>query len=153
VFDRMVALRMRDPHSDLAPLAAALSPDAHAVYALAVNDDPARFAGLYARLPQTMRADVEKLDLARHDLKPLVAKLMLLHGRHDNLIPWPESLALAAAVPEGQARVFLISRVLGHVDLSVSSLFSWCFWREDLPDLWRLWRVIDLLLAEREADA
>ena len=27
------------------------------------------------------------------------------------------------------------------------------FWREDLPDLWRLWRVIDLLLAERMDDA
>jgi hypothetical protein len=83
----------------------------------------------------------------------LKARLILVHGRNDNLIPWPESLALAAAVPQGQARVFLIQRVLGHVDLSVSGLLSWRFWREDLPDLWRLWRVIDLLLAEREAGA
>ncbi|MDP1646527.1 MAG: hypothetical protein Q8K35_09335 [Thiobacillus sp.] len=153
VFDRMVALRTRDPGADLSPLAADLSLDAHAVYALAVNADPARFAGLFARLPQAMRADIELLDLARHDLRPLKARLILVHGRNDNLIPWPESLALAAAVPEGQARVFLIRRVLGHVDLSVSSLLSWRFWREDLPDLLRLWRVIDLLLAEREAGA
>jgi hypothetical protein len=41
--------------------------------------------------------------------------------------------------------------VLGHVDLSVSDLLSWHFWTQDLPDLGRLWRVIDLLLAEREA--
>lgn len=152
-FDRMVALRTRDPRADLTPLAEGLSPDARAVYALAVNDEPARFAELYARLPEAMRADIGKLDLARHDLQPLKARLLLVHGRHDNLIPWPESLALAAAVPEGQARVFLIRRVLGHVDLDVSSLFSWRFWREDLPDLWRLWRALDLLLAEREADA
>jgi len=153
VFDRMVAQRMRDSHADLSVLAAELSTEAHAVYALAVNADPARFAELFARLPQAMRADIDQLDLARHDLGPLRARLVLVHGRNDNLIPYPESLALAAAVPEGQARVFLIQRVLGHVDLGVSSLLTWRFWREDLPDLWRLWRVIDLLLAEREADA
>ena len=153
VFDRMVEERTRDPRADLSPLAAALSTGARAVYALAVNDDPARFAELYARLPRPMRADLDRLNLARHDLGPLKARLILVHGRNDNLIPWPESLALAAAVSEGQARVFLIRRVLGHVDLSVSDLLSWRFWGEDLPDLWRLWRVIDLLLAEREAGA
>jgi len=50
--------------------------------------------------------------------------------RNDNLIPYPESLALAAVVPEAHARMFLIQRVLGHVDLSVSNLLSWRFWRE-----------------------
>ncbi|MHB0981785.1 MAG: alpha/beta hydrolase family protein [Thiobacillus sp.] len=153
VFDRMVAQRTRDPETDLAPLAAGLSPGARAVYALAVNDDPARFAELFARLPPAMREDIARLDLARHDLAPLQARLILVHGRNDNLIPYTESLALAAAVPAGQARVFLIRRVLGHVDMGVSDLFSWRFWREDLPDLWRLWRVIDLLLAERADDA
>jgi hypothetical protein len=153
VFDRMVEARTRDPRADLAPLATELSEGARAVYALAVNADPARFDELYARLPQAMRADVERLDLARHDLEPLQARLLLVHGHNDNLIPWPESLALAAAVPQGQARVFLIRRVLGHVDLSVSGMLAWRFWGEDLPDLWRLWRAIDLLLAEREAGA
>ena len=46
--------------------------------------------------------------------------------------------------------MLLIRRVLGHVDMKGSDLFSWRFWREDLPDLWR---VIDLLLAERKAGA
>ena len=153
VFDRMVALRTRDPKAGLAPLAAGLSPGAQAVYALAVNNDPARFDELFARLPPAMREDIERLDLARHDLAPLQARLILVHGIHDNLSPWPESRALAAAAPAGQARVFLTRSVLGHVDLGVSDLLSWRFWREDLPDLWRLWRVIDLLLAEREDGA
>jgi hypothetical protein len=150
VFDRMVAQRMDDPRADLEPLAAKLNPDAHAAYALALNTDPARFDALFARLPRGMREDIARLDLARHDLAPLQARLILVHGRKDNLIPYTESLALADAVPAGQARVFLIRSVLGHVDMSVSDLFSWRFWREDLPDLWRLWRVIDLILAERE---
>lgn len=153
LFERMVGERTRDPRADLSPLAAQLSAAARPVYELAVNDAPARFAELYARLPEAMRADIDQLDLARHDLGPLRARLLLVHGRNDNLIPWPESLALAAAVPEGQARVYLIRGVIGHVDMGVSSVFSWRFWREDLPDLWRLWRVIDRLLAEREAEA
>jgi len=151
LFKRMVELRGRDPHAELAPLAADLSAEGKAVYALTINSDPARFPELLAALPEAMRADIERLNLARHDLAPLQARLYLVHGRNDNLIPYSESLALAAAVPAGQARVFLIHRVLGHVDLSIADLFSWRFWREDLPDLWRLWRVIDLLLAERES--
>ncbi|MBW8457621.1 MAG: hypothetical protein K0M58_04150 [Thiobacillus sp.] len=153
VFDRMVAQRLNDPQADLAPLAAKLSPDAHAVYALALNADPARFDALFAGLPRGMREHIARLDLARHDLAPLQARLILVHGRNDNLIPYTESLALAAAVPAEQARVFLIRSVLRHVDMGVSDLFTWRFWREDLPDLWRLWRVIDLLLAERADDA
>ena len=151
LFDGMVALRMRDPAADLNPLASRLSLAGQTVYALAANTDPARFAELLAELPAAMRADLQRLNLARHDLKSLQARLILVHGRNDNLIPWPESLALAAAAPTGRSEVFLIHRVLGHVDLSFSSLFSWRFWREDIPDLWRLWRAIDVLLAERDA--
>ena len=153
VFDRMVALRTRDSHADLTPLAAELSADSRAVYELAAHTDPARFHELLARLPEAMRADISQLDLSRHDLKRLKARLILVHGMNDNLIPYPESLALAAAAPEGQAAVFLIHRVLSHVDLSIAHLFSWQFWSEDLPDLWRLWRVIDLLLAQRQEAA
>lgn len=148
-FERMVELRQRKPTADLAPLATRLSPPGQAVYALAVNTDRERFAELFERLPEAMRADLERLDLARHDLSQLKARLWLVHGRNDNLIPWTESLALATAAPPGQARVFLIHGVVGHVDLAVSDILTWRFWMEDLPDLWRLWRVIDLLLAER----
>lgn len=151
IFDRMVALRMTDPAADLSPLAAELSRGAQAVHALAANTDPARFAELLARLPAAMLADMERLNLARHDLKLLRARLILVHGKNDNLIPYPESLALAAAAPEGLADVSLIHGVLGHVDLKFSSLFTWRFWSEDLPDMWKLWRVIDSLLAERMA--
>ena len=153
VFDRMVALRTRDPHADLTPLAAELSADSRAVYELAAHTDPARFTELLARLPEAMRADISQLNLSRHDLKRLKARLILVHGMNDNLIPYPESLALAAAAPEGQAAVFLIHRILGHVDLNIARVFSWQFWSEDLPDLWRLWRAIDLLLAQRQEAA
>jgi len=34
-----------------------------------------------------------------------------VHVRNDNLIPYPESLSLAAAAAAGKSRVFLIHRV------------------------------------------
>lgn len=147
---RMVALRAEDRDADLAPLAAALEGAGRSVYDLAVNTDPARFHAYFARLPEAMRKDIEQLDLAKQDLGALRARLILVHGIGDNLIPWPESVALARAAPAGQAEVFLIGSVLGHVDLGMANVFTWRFWREDLPDLVRLWRVVDRLLAERE---
>lgn len=153
IFDQMVTLRSQDPKADLSTLASQLSSDAMPAYALAVNSDPALFPELLAQLPVAMQSDIKRLDLKRYNLKSLKARLILVHGRSDNLIPYPESLALATTVSEKQSRVTLIHRVLGHVDLSISNLFSWRFWSEDLPDLWRLWRVIDLLLAQREEAA
>lgn len=149
LFENMVQARQRDPAADLTPLATRLSEAGQAVYALATNTDPARFATLLARLPAAMRADIERLNLAAHDLSPLRAPLWLVHGRQDNLIPWTESLALAHAVPPGKAKVFLIHRAVDHVALAAFDPLSGRFWTEDLPDLWRLWRVIDLVLAAR----
>ena len=60
-----------------------------------------------------------------------------MNGRAENLISFPECLALAAAVPEAEARVLLIQSVLGHVDPSVANLLSWRFRCEDLPYLGR----------------
>jgi hypothetical protein len=36
-----------------------------------------------------------------------------------------------------------------YVDIRLSHLFSWQFVSRDLPDVWRMYRVIDALLAER----
>lgn len=149
LFEKMVDARLQNPAADLARFAEQLSEPGQAVYTLAVNTDPARFSHLLSQLPPAMRADIERLNLASHDLRQLRAPLWLVHGKHDNLIPWTESLALADAAPPGQARVFLIHRAVDHVSLAEFDLLSWRFWTEDLPDLWRLWRVIDLLLAER----
>ena len=149
IFEQMVDARLKDSAADLSPLAERLSAPGKTVYALAINIDPARFQEFFDRLPEAMSEDIARLDLAHLDLSKLKARLWLVHGRKDNLIPWTESQALTAAAPAGQARVFLIHGVVGHVDLAVSDLLTTRFWMEDLPDLWQLWRVVNLLLAER----
>ena len=142
--------KQRDRAADVADLVADLSQEAKAVYALAVNTDPARFPTLLAGLPPALLADLDALSLHNKDLGQLRARLLLIHGRNDNLIPYRESLALAQAAPQGKARVWLINRVLGHVDLSLGDTFSWQFVSQELPDLWRMLRALDALLGERD---
>lgn len=150
ILERMVALRLQDRTAAIAPLAPGLGPHGAAVYALLTNTEPGRVAQLLAALPAQLGADLAALSLHDKELAGLQARLILLHGKNDNLIPYPQSIALAAAVPAGSARLFLINRLLGHVDLSLGHLLSWQFLSRELPDAWRLWRAVDALLAERE---
>jgi len=152
IIDAMVDRRLKDRTADLSDLARQLGPDGQAVVALSTNADPARFADLYAALPRQMRADIALLSLHDKNLTQMRARFLLVHGENDNLIPWPESAWLAAAAPTGQAQLFIIRRLLGHVDLSLSHVFTWQFVSEELPDLFRMWRALDALLAERDAD-
>lgn len=145
----MVERRMADPAAALGDLAAALGVEGRAVYALVTNRDRDRFPVLFEAMPAAMKRDLNALDPASHDLTPLTARLILVHGRNDRLIPYSETLALADAVGPEQARVFLIHRVLGHVDLSLGHVLSGQFWREEVPDVWRMGRATYLLLSER----
>jgi pimeloyl-ACP methyl ester carboxylesterase len=131
---------MADLAAGLDDLAAQLHGQGRALYAFIVNHEPQRVPELLRQLPPGIRADIAALDLANKDLVPLGARLLLIHGYDDSIIPYTESIALARAVPEGQARLFLVDG-LAHVDLEPG-----------LRSRFRLWRAIYLLLGEREAD-
>jgi hypothetical protein len=103
---------------DPSPHAARLGPEGRAVLALFTNRDPDRVPALIAALPETLRAEIAALDLARADLSGLEAELLLVHGRGDPLVPHTESRRLAARL-SGQARLFLLDG-LDHVDLGAS---------------------------------
>jgi pimeloyl-ACP methyl ester carboxylesterase len=150
LIERIAERRQQVRAADVADLVAGLSREGEAVYELAVNTDPARFPALLAELPPAMRADLDALSLHNKDLGRLKARLLLIHGRNDTLIPYPESLALAQAAPEGKARVWVINRVLGHVDLSLGHAFSRQFVSRVLPDIWRMFCAVDALLSERD---
>ncbi len=149
VLHAMTERRLADRQANLDDLAAQLSREGRAVFDLISNRDRLRFDALYAALPAGLKLELAALDLAAQELQQLSARLILVHGKNDDLIPFPESLALAQAVGADRARVFLIRHALGHVDLDLAHLLSWRFWREDLPDVWRLAQATYLLLAER----
>lgn len=135
----MARRKMADLAAGLDDLAAQLRAEGNALYAFITNCDRERAPELLRQLPGGIQADIAALDLANKDLSRLGARLILIHGYDDSIIPYAESIALAAAVPKGQARLFLVDG-LAHVDLEPG-----------LRSRFRLWRAIHALLVERDA--
>lgn len=136
VLARIARARLADPEVPVQQLAAGLGSEATALYRLLVNDDPGQVPMLLRHVPDPLRAEWDRLNPAAADLARLEARLILVHGRDDRMIPYPESVALAEAAPD--ARVFLVDG-LAHVDLEEVRFL----------DALRLWRAVGALLAER----
>lgn len=135
----MVERKLADLDADIADLRRVLGPEGRAVMDLLDNADPARVASLVERLPAGIRADMAAIDPARADLRALQARLILVHGRDDAIVPYTESLALAAAAPAGVAELFLLDS-LAHADLKAGGM----------GDAARLWWAVYRLLDERD---
>lgn len=133
--------KLKDPGAGVEDLVARLGPDGRSIYDFVSNEDPGRSRALLARLPPAQQADLGALDLAARDLKDLRLRVILIHGIDDPIIPYGESLALAAALAPERVQLFLVRGLL-HVDMA-----------PDLTDGLRMWRAIDALLAERQAVA
>ena len=130
--------KLANPDADVRHLEARLGSGGRAMIALVRNADPERVPELIAALPESVRRDIEYLDLSRRQLGNLSADLLLIHGRDDPLIPATESLALAAAVPPGHAEVFVVGN-LSHVEIYPGAI----------PDTLQLWRAAYRLLTLR----
>jgi hypothetical protein len=131
--------KLAQPLADVSFLAARLGPDGASIYRLLVNADPESTAALVAALPAALRSEIEALDLRRRDLSMLEAHLILVHGRDDAIIPYTESVDLAAAVP-GIASLYVVDS-LAHVDLAPPGA----------GDMLLLWQAAYQLLKERDA--
>jgi len=131
----MAARRLADPNADLADLAQGLRPEGRAVYALIANADPAQADALIAALPARLRTEIAAVSLKGRDLSALHARLVLVHGNDDPLIPAAESVALAAAAGD-KAELHLIDR-MRHVELGGG-------WADLVRLWWVCWRVVEL---------
>ena len=136
----MAERKLRDLKANVTDLTGKLGPEGRSVQALLANVDPEAVPALVAALPPAIRTDMEALDVRRYDLSTLTARLILIHGRDDAIIPYTESLALAAAAPPRQATFYLVDN-LAHVQLGPGGIV----------DGLRLWRAVYRLLEERDA--
>ena len=130
----MARRKLESPAAPVDDLRAQLSTAGEAVYQFVTNADPVKAPELINGLPLALREDIAALDLAAHDLSGLKAKLILIHGRDDDIIPYTESISLAAALPHGQAHLYLLDG-LHHVDRDFRGL-----------DIWRAWLAMRNLL-------
>jgi acetyl esterase/lipase len=136
-FETLARRRLAEPNADVSGELRQLGPAGRAVLAFILNTDAARSRELLEQLPLNLRADVDRLNLAARDLSRLPGRFILVHGQDDGLIPYGESLGLAAALPRDRTRLFVLGG-FQHVEMS-----------PQLVDGVRLWRAINALLAER----
>lgn len=130
--------RQREPDADISNLARLLGPDGRAVLALVDNRDPDKVTQLIEALPQSIRREIDGLNLALYDLGKLRGHLILVHGRDDRMVPYSESEALAAAVPGARVSLLLIDDI-GHVEFNAVSV----------ANAWKMWRAVLAVLDER----
>jgi pimeloyl-ACP methyl ester carboxylesterase len=95
---RIAERRLGDPRAGIGDLVARLGPDGRAVYDLVSNGDPARAPVLIGRLPAAIRDELRRLDLKGRDFRAITGPVFLVHGRDDAIIPYTESVKLAAAL-------------------------------------------------------
>lgn len=102
------------------PAPASLSPGGAALLELLTNTTAERVPVLLAALPDSLKAEIKALNPADQPMQMLHARLLLLHGKGDNIIPYTESIALSESVPDGKADLYIIDG-LAHVDLQPTS--------------------------------
>ncbi|HSG94569.1 MAG TPA: hypothetical protein VLA28_03555, partial [Afifellaceae bacterium] len=131
--------KLADADAEISGQLAGLGPHARQIAGLLANTDPQEVPALIAGLPEPVRSQLRALDLSARDLDDLKARLILIHGRDDALIPHTESIALAAAVNGDRTDLFIVDSVK-HVELQFTGI----------PDVFRLWRAVRMLLEERD---
>lgn len=142
-FDRvalaaMARRKLADLDADVADLERGLGPEGQAVVALLANREPGRVRDLVVQLPRAIGEDMRALSLADRDFSGVRARFLLVHGRDDAIVPYAESEALAAALPQSQV-TYVRLESLAHADLSPGGVL----------DLYRVWRALLALMGER----
>ncbi len=138
----MAERKLADPTADVDDLVQRLESEGQRINDLLANRDPEAVPKLIAALPAQVRANLIALDPKQQGLSRLDARLFLIHGRDDRIIPYSESEALHAAAHPGTSELYLVDS-LAHVDLTAAGV----------PDILRLWRATYRLLGERDTMA
>ncbi len=86
-----------------------LTAEGRAILDLLHEQDPKRIPERIQALPEGILAEMAALDLSNKDLSALTMPALLVHGQRDPLIPPMQSQSLAAALPEGQAQLYLLA--------------------------------------------
>lgn len=119
--EEMARRKLDDKNARIDDLVEDLGPDGLAVYALVTNGDPDRVPALLRALPVGLAEEIELLDLKQRDLTGLPVMFVLIHDRHDRIIPAEQSEALAAAVASGRSCLYVVDG-LDHAQMEQPGL-------------------------------
>ncbi|MGH7830600.1 MAG: dienelactone hydrolase family protein, partial [Candidatus Binatia bacterium] len=134
---------------EAAPLLRDLTPRGRRLYQLLVNEDPRRVEALVRGTDPRFQDYLRRLSLA--PVVPSIdAYLIVGHGNTDPLIPYTESLRLAAAVPNREKVHLSILKLFSHMDPAQKS-YSWTeFMTVYLPSMLRFYYLIYDLLSQQQ---
>lgn len=136
---QIARIKIANPEAPIAELGDELvSREGQALIALMTNTDPARVHNLIAELPPSVRSDLDALNLSNKDLSTLKARVHLIHGYTDSLIPYTESLDLDRHL--SSEHCLTLAHGLEHVEFTSEP--SWF-------DAWSLACATNHLLEER----
>lgn len=138
IFYAIAQRKMDNPNASIEDLTNNLSVEANSILALLKNQNHNETITLITDIPNAIRTDLNALNLSNKNLSQLNAKLILLHGIDDDIIPYTESILLSRAVAEGQSELFIVDG-LAHVNI-----------HPNLLNQWKLLRAIDALLDLRK---
>ncbi len=140
--------KLDDPKADVSDLVGRLGSDGKTVYSLMVNTDPEATRGLVAALNPRIRGYFDDLTLAGR-IDGLRCRLIIGHGRDDDLIPYTESLKLAGSVPYGTPVHLAILESFHHVDLELGGGKGFGGLVASVAELGRLYSITYDLVAQR----
>ncbi|MCY3737599.1 MAG: hypothetical protein OXG13_14420 [Gemmatimonadaceae bacterium] len=147
-FAAFVAARADTPSYDDPALRAGFSAEERLMLEFTANTDPARFDSLYPLLPETFRTWVDTFSL-RHHTSGVRTKLLLAHSSADKVIPYPESMALAAHLPDAPAADVSILDLFTHVDIKIDGTSLRALVTDVIPGLFRIWGIANALMKQR----
>lgn len=139
-------LKWQSPNAQVKDLEGKLGPEGRRVMALLNNKDPQAVAALVDALPRELKDFLEVFDPGPA-LANLQAPVLLLHSRHDPVIPFEESQKLFQTLQgQGQAVRFIPLQVFDHVNpifpaLNLKNLFKIYF-----PEFGKLYRAAYLMI-------
>ena len=147
-FADFVAARAETPSHDDPELRARFSAEERLMLQFTANTDAARFDSLYPRLPETFRSWVDTFSL-RHHTSGVRTRLLLAHSSADKVIPYPESMALAADLPHAPPPDVSILDLFTHVDLKIDGTSLRALVTDVIPGLFRIWGIAHALMSQR----
>ncbi len=147
-FAAFVAARARSPSHDDPELRATFSADERLMLEFTANTDPARFDSLFPRLPRAFRSWIDTFSL-HHHTPGVRTKLLIAHSSADKVIPYPESLALAADLPNAPPPDVSILDLFSHVDLKIDRSSLHALVVDVIPGLFEIWGIGRALMSQR----
>ena len=144
---RIANSKLEDDTCDVSASADSLGGEGALLYELMMNGDPDAAAGIIDRLNPRILSYFDELSMPGN-IENVTARLIIVHGRDDNLMPYTESILLAENAPPKAIAQLRILESLQHVDLE----FSWeggpAAWAATLAEIGRVYSLMHALLAE-----